>query len=126
MTTNVDSTLPHRGRIHPLVAGAAVAVILASATGIAAMTGILPVSHAVSEPPPQAVTAAPQVASAPLAAPQSNTPQRTAQEATPARSRVHTHRAPPAEAQGYGNSQGYQAAPESAAARPVASDPYAG
>jgi len=113
MNTNVDSNLPQRGRIHPLVAGAAVAVILASATGIAAMTGILPVSHAVSEPPPQAVTAAPQVASAPLAAPQSNTPQRTA-------------RAPPAEAQGYGNSQGYQAAPESAAARPVASDPYAG
>jgi len=44
MNTNQTSNLPQRSRIHPLVAGAAVAVILASATGIAAMTGILPTS----------------------------------------------------------------------------------
>jgi outer membrane lipoprotein SlyB len=46
-----------RARIHPLVAGAAVAVILASATGIAAMTGWLPTTHASTAP-----VAAPAVA----------------------------------------------------------------
>lgn len=34
-------------RIHPLVAGAAIAVMLVSFTGIAAMTGLLPNSHSV-------------------------------------------------------------------------------
>lgn len=33
------------GRIHPLMAGAAVAVMLVSLTGVAAMTGLLPNSH---------------------------------------------------------------------------------
>ncbi|WP_277187356.1 glycine zipper 2TM domain-containing protein [Caballeronia sp. BR00000012568055] len=44
-------------RIHPLVAGAAVAVILACGTGIAAMTGLLPSSKATAA----AVTASPLV-----------------------------------------------------------------
>lgn len=47
-----------KSRIHPLAAGAAVAVIIASAVGVAAMTGHLPGSNA--EP-----VAAPQVAVAP-------------------------------------------------------------
>ncbi|TAM05832.1 MAG: glycine zipper 2TM domain-containing protein [Paraburkholderia sp.] len=43
---NLGPNVSPRARIHPLVAGAAVAVILASATGIAAMTGVLPTTHA--------------------------------------------------------------------------------
>lgn len=46
MNTNPGSELAPRTRIHPLVAGAAVAVILASATAVAAMTGLLPTTHA--------------------------------------------------------------------------------
>ena len=44
-------------RIHPLVAGAAVAVILASAVGVAAMTGVLPGAHGQNQPQDQAQTA---------------------------------------------------------------------
>jgi outer membrane lipoprotein SlyB len=40
----------NKTRIHPLVAGAAIAVILVSLTGIAAMTGMLPSSHGGSAP----------------------------------------------------------------------------
>ncbi|WP_341316081.1 glycine zipper 2TM domain-containing protein [Paraburkholderia sp. IMGN_8] len=126
MNTNLTPSNPQRSRIHPLVAGAAVAVILASATGIAAMTGILPTSRAVTAPtPPVAAVAAP-VASAPLAAIPANTVQHTAQEAAPARPRVHhTHSTAAAEAPRYSNNQGYQAPSESASTRSVA-DPYAG
>ena len=46
MNTNPVPNLSSRARIHPLVAAAAVAVILASTTGIAAMTGLLPATHA--------------------------------------------------------------------------------
>jgi len=126
MNTNITSSNPQRSRIHPLVAGAAVAVILASATGIAAMTGLLPTSHAVTEPAQPATTVAAQVASAPVAAPQSAPVQQTVQQAAPARPRVHhTHSAPAADTPRYANNQGYQAPYESAPARPVA-DPYAG
>ena len=62
-------------RIHPLMAGAAVSVILVSLVGIAAITGVLPTSHgAVVEPARMASQAAvvtpisapaPQIASAP-------------------------------------------------------------
>ena len=44
-------------RIHPLVAGAAVAVILASAVGVAAMTGVLPGAHGQNQPQDQTQTA---------------------------------------------------------------------
>ncbi|WP_116138140.1 glycine zipper 2TM domain-containing protein [Trinickia diaoshuihuensis] len=67
MNANLPSN-PQSNRIHPLIAGAAVAVILVSATGIAAITGWLPTSHAVSAPPEQGASAAMQigqVASAP-------------------------------------------------------------
>lgn len=37
-------------RIHPLVAGASISVMLVSLTGIAAMTGMLPTSHGSSAP----------------------------------------------------------------------------
>ena len=126
MNTNITSSNPQRSRIHPLVAGAAVAVILASATGIAAMTGLLPTSHAVTEPAQPATLVAAQIASAPVAAPQAAPVQQTVQQAAPARPRVHhTHSAPPVDTPRYANNQGYQAPYESAPARPVA-DPYAG
>jgi outer membrane lipoprotein SlyB len=134
MSTNLTSSNTQRSRIHPLVAGAAVAVILASATGIAAMTGILPTSRAVTAPP--------QVASAPLAVTSPITAQQVqqaqpvqpvqpvqqaAQQEAPARPRVHrTHSAPAAEAPRYANSQGDQAPSQYAPPRPVAADPYAG
>ncbi|CAB3787291.1 hypothetical protein LMG28688_02434 [Paraburkholderia caffeinitolerans] len=57
MNTIPGPDMSPRARIHPLVAGAAVAVILASATGIAAMTGWLPTTHASTAP-----VAAPTVA----------------------------------------------------------------
>ena len=54
-------------RIHPLVAGAAVSVILVSAVGVAAMTGLLPNSHGNSAP---TAAASPAITTpAPAAAP---------------------------------------------------------
>lgn len=44
-------------RIHPLVAGAAVSVMLVSLTGVAAITGILPKSHSGAAPLPPVATA---------------------------------------------------------------------
>ena len=55
MNTNLPTDLPQRSRIHPLIAAAAVAVVLVSGTGIAAMTGLLPTSRAVTAPPPEQV-----------------------------------------------------------------------
>ncbi len=52
-------------RIHPLMAGAAVSVILVSLLGVAAMTGVLPSSHATASP------ATPVTAQAPVVAPPS-------------------------------------------------------
>lgn len=63
MNTNLPRELSPRHRIHPLIATAAVAVVLVSATGIAAMTGLLPTSRAVTAPPPD------QVASSAVALP---------------------------------------------------------
>ncbi|RJF98272.1 glycine zipper 2TM domain-containing protein [Noviherbaspirillum saxi] len=37
-------------RVHPLVAGAAISVMLVSLTGVAAMTGLIPTSHSSSTP----------------------------------------------------------------------------
>jgi outer membrane lipoprotein SlyB len=125
MNTNVTSNMPPRGRIHPLVAGAAVAVILASATGIAAMTGMLPTSRAVTAPPTQAVAAAAPVASAPVTSPQPYVEQRATQEA-PAQPRVHHHRSAPVEqAPRYANNDTYQSQAQPAP-RPAAVDPNAG
>ncbi len=45
---NIATAIPSAGRIHPLLAAAAVSVIALSGTGIAAMTGMLPSSKAQS------------------------------------------------------------------------------
>jgi len=125
MSTNLTSSSPQRSRIHPLVAGAAVAVILASATGIAAMTGLLPTSRAVTAPPTQAVAAAAPVASAPVTSPQPYVEQRATQDA-PAQPGVRHHRSAPVEqAPRYANNDTYQSQAQPAP-RPVAVDPNAG
>lgn len=51
-------------RIHPLVAGAAVAVMLVSLVGVAAITGVLPSSHSTTAPSDTATIQAPEAASA--------------------------------------------------------------
>ena len=63
-------------RIHPLVAGAAIAVMLASLTGVAAMTGILPTSHgsAADNAPVPAVAAIDPATVAPVTAPAAAAP----------------------------------------------------
>jgi outer membrane lipoprotein SlyB len=58
----MDNANQSSRRIHPLVATAAGAVILASAVGIAAMTGILPKAH--SDDAPSAAQQSAQVAAA--------------------------------------------------------------
>lgn len=118
---------PSTGRIHPLVAGAAVAVMLVSATGIAAMAGWLPTSHAVSASPEQIAAldkSNPQTASAPVtAAPAYSAPRASVNEAAEqARHRHHVVKATPAQAPSYGNADGYG----TAATRPAAYDPDAG
>jgi outer membrane lipoprotein SlyB len=73
-----NSLTQSRTRLHPLVAGAAAAVIIASAVGVAALTGNLPGSKAQNAEPqqpaaPAAQAAAPQapVAKTPAAKPHS-------------------------------------------------------
>ncbi|MGA7985340.1 MAG: hypothetical protein WCA01_09210, partial [Burkholderiales bacterium] len=61
-------------KIHPLVATAAVAVIVLSAAGVAAITGLLPGSNGASEP---------SAASAPAVAPEAKAPEAKAPEAKP-------------------------------------------
>jgi outer membrane lipoprotein SlyB len=56
---------PQKNSIHPLAAGAAVAVIIAAAVGVAAMTGHLPGSNAENAPAPQIAAAPPPVAAVP-------------------------------------------------------------
>jgi uncharacterized protein YcfJ len=55
-------------RIHPLMAGAAVSVILVSLLGIAAMTGVLPSSHANAAPTTPITAPAPAIAPIPALA----------------------------------------------------------
>ena len=125
MNTNLTPNLPQRSRIHPLVAGAAVAVILASATGIAAMTGILPTSRATTSPSPTVPVPA-QVASAPATSPQPATGQRVTHEDTSAQPRVHHHRSATVDqAPRYANDNTYQNSAQPAS-RSVAVDPNAG
>ncbi|PYE14461.1 outer membrane lipoprotein SlyB [Paraburkholderia silvatlantica] len=127
MSTNLTSSSSPRSRIHPLVAGAAVAIILASATGIAAMTGVLPTSRAVTVPPTQAAPVAAQIASAPAASPQPNVEQRVTREEAPAQPRVrHPHSVSAGQPPRYANSgDAYQSSAQPARG-PVAVDPNAG
>jgi outer membrane lipoprotein SlyB len=46
-------------RIHPLVAGAAISVMLVSLTGVAALTGLIPNSHSSNSPAAESTSAAP-------------------------------------------------------------------
>ncbi|TAK80615.1 MAG: glycine zipper 2TM domain-containing protein [Betaproteobacteria bacterium] len=55
-------------RIHPLMAGAAVSVIVLSGVGVAAMTGVLPKSNAEKPEQTQAAAAQKQAAAAPVCA----------------------------------------------------------
>lgn len=55
-------------RIHPLVAGAAISVMLVSLTGVAAITGILPVSHSSGSSATQVAGLTDAAASAPISA----------------------------------------------------------
>jgi outer membrane lipoprotein SlyB len=127
MNTNPIPDMPFRTRIHPLVAGAAVAVILASATGIAAMTGLLPSSHASMAAPALAAPAVAQTGSATLNAAQPYAEQRPVVEEAPRREPVHHHhvvQATPAPSYATGNS--YRRLTEPAAPRQTAVDPNAG
>jgi outer membrane lipoprotein SlyB len=54
-------------RIHPLVAGAAISVMLVSLIGVAAMTGLFPNSHGTVAPATELSATAPVAASAPAA-----------------------------------------------------------
>ncbi|BCF92666.1 glycine zipper 2TM domain-containing protein [Paraburkholderia largidicola] len=140
MSANVTNSIAQRSRIHPLIAGAAVSVILASATGVAAMTGILPVSHAAPPATEQIAPAAAQAASAPLtAAQQTGVVQQTnaaqpvaqpvaqqAQTEAPKPVVHHTHKPRVAPAPQYANGDYSQASAQPAGTRQVAADPYAG
>ncbi|WP_109481175.1 glycine zipper 2TM domain-containing protein [Paraburkholderia sp. C35] len=130
MNTNVTNSMPQRNRIHPLIAGAAVSVILASVTGVAAITGILPVSHAQQSASEQSTPVAAQPASAPLAVTQQTGAVQQATAAQPVvqpapvaapRPVHHTYKPHVAPAPQYANGD-YSQAP----ARQVVADPYAG
>jgi outer membrane lipoprotein SlyB len=124
MNANLPSN-PSSRRIHPLIAGAAVAVILASATGIAAIAGWLPTSHAVSAPPEQSA----QAASAPVtAAPVYHAPRATNNEmAAEAGRHHHVVKVAPAQAPAYsGGAYENTGAYGAPAQRAAAYDPDAG
>lgn len=129
MNANLPSPA-QSNRIHPLIAAAAVAVILVSGTGIAAITGWLPTSRAVSAPPEQSASAvmqSAQVASAPvIAAPAYNAPRNEANAAAgEARRHHHVVRATPAyrdSAGAYPSTDAYS----SPSPRATAYDPNAG
>lgn len=131
MNANMSSN-SQGSRIHPLIAAAAVAVILVSGTGIAAIAGWLPTSRAVSAPPEQSASAvmqSAQTASAPVtSAPAYNTPRTTVGEAA-AEARRHHHvvKVAPAPTYSEGNG-GYQNTGTygSPAPRAAAYDPNAG
>ncbi|MEX3935861.1 glycine zipper 2TM domain-containing protein [Paraburkholderia phymatum] len=141
MNTNVTNSIPQRSRIHPLIVGAAVSVILACATGVAAMTGMLPISHAVPAPDAQRAAANAQPASVPLVAQQPNAVQsapsiQATQPAVQAVVRQPEPAAPPrvhhtpkphmAPAPQYANGDYPQAPSQPSGTRQIAADPYAG
>ncbi|API73560.1 glycine zipper 2TM domain-containing protein [Ralstonia pseudosolanacearum] len=120
--------VPQSRRMHPLAAGAAVAVIIASVTAVAAMTGVLPTSKATQSstaPNVAAQSSTVQPASAPLAlaAPGQTAPNQAAPaypaQPNAARHPVH-HPAPSYAEHNPSSSNGDYAQP-----RPAAS-PYAG
>jgi outer membrane lipoprotein SlyB len=132
MNANLPSN-PQSSRIHPLIAAAAVAVILVSGTGIAAIAGWLPTSRAVSAPPEQSASAAmlsAQTASAPVtAAPATNIARSESNDvATEARRHHHVVKVTPTQAPAYNGNGAYEnaGAYNGAAPRAAAYDPNAG
>ncbi len=115
--------VPQSRRMHPLAAGAAVAVIIASVTAVAAMTGVLPTSKATQGSVAAQASIAPS-ASAPaaLAAPSQTAPNQAAPAypAQPNAVRNAVHHPAPSYAERNPSSNADYAQP-----RPAAS-PYAG
>ena len=115
--------VPQSRRMHPLAAGAAVAVIIASVTAVAAITGVLPISKATQGSVAAQSPIAPS-ASAPLAlaAPGQTAPSQVAPAypAQPNAVRHAVHRPAPSYAEHNPSSNADYAQPRSAAS------PYAG
>jgi outer membrane lipoprotein SlyB len=112
-----------RNRIHPLIAAAAVAVIVVSSVGVAALTGILPTSKAV----PVAATAPALIDTQPSDALNGLKPNVQPQAPSPALIRPvtqHHHAAPPPRNYASNESNRTPVGPAFAAAPAV--DPYAG
>lgn len=121
MSADPNPSEPQRRGIHPLIGAAAVAVILVSGVGVAALTGILPASKAV----PAAVTASPLV-DAQLGASASNrVAQSPVQSAEPVQPAPHRHHKVATE-QNYAPSETARAPAGPSVATARAADPYAG
>ena len=103
METNQPSN-----RIHPLMAGAAVSVMLVSLVGIAAITGVLPNSHAIAAKTTPIATQTPAIAPTSSTAQQVATAPAFRDEAVTHKTVVHHHPVRPAQAQ---TSQQYSQAP---------------
>jgi outer membrane lipoprotein SlyB len=69
----MENTTTQR-RIHPLVAGAAISVMLVSLTGVAAITGLIPSSHGTAEAEEQVKATPKETDAVPAAAPVSEAP----------------------------------------------------
>lgn len=123
MSANPNLSESPRSRIHPLIAAAAVSVILVSGVGVAAMTGILPTSKAV----PAAVTPPALLDSQPSDSLNGLKPsvQPQAPSTAPARPVTHRHHVNPAERNTASNEPGRAPAGPAYTAAPAV-DPYAG
>jgi outer membrane lipoprotein SlyB len=84
---NTNIAKPNSSRLHPLVAGAAVALILVSLVGVAAMTGLLPSSNSTNSPQQQ-------VAALDQNAGQQQAPGKQSSQAYPAQAAAPAERAP--------------------------------
>ncbi|KLU25753.1 surface antigen [Caballeronia mineralivorans PML1(12)] len=123
MSANPNLSESPRSRIHPLIAAAAVAVILVSGVGVAAMTGILPTSKAV----PAAVTPPALLDTQPGDSLNGLKPsvQPQAPSAAPTRPVTHRHHVNPAGQNTASNETGRAPAGPAYTAAPAV-DPYAG
>jgi outer membrane lipoprotein SlyB len=125
VSANPNLSESPRSSIHPLIAAAAVAVIVVSGVGAAALTGILPSSKAVPAPMTATVLIDTQPSDALNGLKPNVQPQQQAPSAAPARPVTqHRHAAPPPRDYASNESNRAPAGPEFAAAPAV--DPYAG
>ena len=118
---NMGPNVSPRARIHPLVAGAAVAVILASTTGIAAMMGWLPTTHASTA----ATTTSVDTATSGGVRPDAHQPA-VAEESSRREPVHHYHVAQAVPAPRYANAGAYRGVGEFTQPRPAAVDPNSG